>query len=683
MSKPHKAVSPLAGGLKGNTKDASIMPIAQKIGNHIEARRLHALGFKLCELQPMSKKPVGEAWQSNPVSAIKNSASGYGVILVKSGLCSIDPDNVEPARVGLARCGFDLEELMTAGVRTTSTRPGSGGRSTFKAPEGVGRVVISSATHGTILELRAGQSNLQDCLPGTAYLDKDGNGPYEQHYAGSKTMDEAPDLPVKFLEWWRRMDSDLDYCNEQKLLFGGPDAVLSISGKRGKLALASPVRTHYNAAHEVIDILARHAYVSADNERWAPPTASGAPCVRAIPGKDGLWRSDHASDALHGTFDAWMAHCVLDHAGDVAAAELAFQPARDAAILSDFDVVGPSTKKPMRFKFVKMSEFKLRRPVSWLIRRVFPRAEIGAVFGETGSGKSFFVIDLVLAIARGQEWNGYKVTQGNVAYVVAEGAGSFHLRTDAYAKHHGVDVNELPFYVLDAAPNMLNDAAVDDLLAALAEHADLKVVVFDTLAQVTAGANENSGEDMGRALAAAKRISKATGAVVLIVAHTGKDASRGIRGWSGIKAALDFEIYIEKSGELRAATITKMKDGDGEGIAFPFKLESVALGVDDEGFDVASCVVNVSGELAKKGAGAKRLTAGRDDVALATVVSLRDFGGAVTLDQWKSNALPQMVVKPGKADNRVRDFTRAVDALTLGGYVSVVANQVQVLRAAP
>jgi KaiC/GvpD/RAD55 family RecA-like ATPase len=496
-------------------------------------------------------------------------------------------------------------------------------------------------------------------------------------------MDEAPGLPAKFLEWWTRMDSDLEFKREQQSLFGGPDAVLSISGKGGKLALASPMRRHYNAAHEVVDILVRHAYVSADNERWAPPTATGSPCVRSIPDRNGLWQSDHASDPLHGTFDAWLAHCVLDHGGEVAAAELAYKPVLDADILSDFNVVGPSTKKPMRYRFVKMSEFKLHRPMSWLIRRVFPRAEIGAVFGETGSGKSFFVIDLVLAIARGQEWNGYKVTQGNVAYVVAEGAGSFHLRTDAYAKHHGVDVDELPFYVLGDAPNMLDDAAVGELLAALAEHADLKVVVLDTLAQVTSGANENSGEDMGRALAAAKRISKATGAVVLIVAHTGKDASRGIRGWSGIKAALDFEICIEKSGELRAATITKVKDGDGEGIAFPFKLESVSLGVDDEGFDVASCVVNVSGELAKKGAGAKRLTAGRDDVALATVVSLRDFGGAVTLDQWKSNALTQMVVKPGKADNRVRDFTRAVDALTLGGYVSVVANQVQVLRAAP
>ncbi|NMM15375.1 MAG: AAA family ATPase [Rhodoferax sp.] len=677
-----KAVVPTTAN--PNSSTALIMPTAEKIGNHTEARRLHALGFKLCRLEPMSKKPVGDGWQTNPVRDIEDGAYGYGAILAKNNLCSIDPDNVEPARVGLSRCGFDLDELMAAGVRTTSTRPGSGGRSTFKAPQGVGRVVFSSATHGTILELRAGQSNLQDCLPGTVYRTKDGGGPYEQHYAGSRTLDAAPALPARFLAWWQRVDSDLDFCREQQLLFCGLDAMQSIS-KGSKLAFTSGMRRDYNAAHDVTDILERHAYTTADGERWAPSSATGAPCVRAIPGKDGLWQSDHASDPLHGTFDAWIASVVLDHSGDMAAAERAYGPARDAAIADDFEVVGPSTKKPRRFKFIKMSEFKKRSPMSWLIKRVFPKAEIGAVFGESGAGKSFFVLDLVLAIARGADWNGHKVTQGNVAYVVAEGASGFSSRTDAYASHYGMDMDALPFRALADAPNVLDRGDVDELLAALGDLPDLKVVVLDTLAQVTPGANENSAEDMGRALAAAKHISRTTGATVLIVAHAGKDTSRGLRGWSGIKAALDFEINVERTGDFRSATITKMKDGDGEGIAFPFRLENVQLGVDDEGNPTASCVVNVSGQLAKKVAGSKRLTIGRDDVALAAAVSLRDLtgGSTVTLDQWKVSATAGMVAKPGKADNRVRDFSRAVEVLTAGGYISMVGNRVEVLRDAP
>jgi len=310
---------------------------------HSEAKRLLAKGFKLCELHHMSKRPVGDGWQLNPVKAVDDDASGYGLPLAINGLCSIDPDNVEPAREGLARCGFDLEELMNAGVRTSSTRPGSGGRSTFKAPPGLGRVVFSSKRHGTILELRSGQSNLQDCLPGTTYKGKDGDGPYIQEYANDKTLDEAPELPIKFLAWWRRMDDDIEFKREQQALLSGQDAVLSVSGGAEggdiKLAFASGYRTEYNATHDVEDILARHGYTQGENGRWAPSTATGAPCVRVIPGKTDLWQSDHASDPLCGTFDAWTAHVMLDHDGNLAKAEKAYEPEHHAMVADEFDIL--------------------------------------------------------------------------------------------------------------------------------------------------------------------------------------------------------------------------------------------------------------------------------------------------------------------------------------------------------
>lgn len=290
-----------------------------------EARRLLGLGFKLCKLMPMHKRPEGDGWQLKPIVHIDGMATGYGALLAKNALCSIDPDNVLPAREGLRRCGFDLDELMDAGVRTSSTRPGSGGRSTFRAPAGLGRVVFSSREHGTILELRAGQANLQDCLPGTVYMsyknDEPIAGPYSQQYANGKTLDQAPELPAAFRAWWERMDTDLIYKREQQALFCGDGAFLDVSGKGQKLAFASSWRREFNARHGVEEIIERHGYTKGGNERWAPPTATGAASVRLIPGKDSLWQSDHGSDPLLGTFDAWTAFVVLDHQGDQAAAE--------------------------------------------------------------------------------------------------------------------------------------------------------------------------------------------------------------------------------------------------------------------------------------------------------------------------------------------------------------------------
>jgi Bifunctional DNA primase/polymerase, N-terminal len=151
--------------------DSTNLAIAQVLNvadhRHAEAARLLSAGLKLCALHQLSKRPVGESWQVHPVTEVLESVGGYGVLLAANNLCSIDPDNEDAARAGLLRCGFDLEEIMAAGVRTSSTRPGSGGRSTFKAPPGARWIKFSDKKQGTLLELRAESSNLQDCLPGT------------------------------------------------------------------------------------------------------------------------------------------------------------------------------------------------------------------------------------------------------------------------------------------------------------------------------------------------------------------------------------------------------------------------------------------------------------------------------------------------------------------------------------
>lgn len=134
------------------------------------------------------------------------------------------------------------------------------------------------------------------------------------------------------------------------------------------------------------------------------------------------------------------------------------------------------------------------------------------------------------------------------------------------------------------------------------------VIVIDTMAAVTAGSNENSGEDMGKLLAHCKWIHKETGALVLLIAHSGKDSSRGIRGWSGTKAALDAEIEITRNGDYRTATVTKLKDSE-DGASYPFKLKTVDLGLDADGVMVTSCVVeHVEAQAEVQGTGRQKPT---------------------------------------------------------------------------
>jgi hypothetical protein len=76
---------------------------------------------------------------------------------------------------------------------------------------------------------------------------------------------------------------------------------------------------------------------------------------------------------------------------------------------------------------------------------------------------------------------------------------------------------------------------------------------------------------------------------VAAVHHCGKEASRGARGSSALKAAADVEIFVEGSKDRRTATVTKSKDGE-DGISLAFRLDSVEIGPDME---ASSCVVEV------------------------------------------------------------------------------------------
>lgn len=305
-----------------------------------EALRLHTAGLKLCELYHNSKRPVGDGWNTHAVASVRQDAGGYGLMLAKNDMCSVDVDYESLCRAGLARCGFDLERIRGLGVHTSSTRPGSGGRVTFRVP--VGAILrwlkFSSKTHGTILELRAESPNLQDTLPGTVYHSQDGSGPWAQDYAAGClwTLDCAPELPDDLLAWWQRMSTDVDYLREQQALLVGQDVQLAISSGGGSLAFTSPYRVPYNSEHRVPEILERNDYTLHRNGRYAPKTATGSAAVRAIPGRDDLWQSDHASDPLFGTFDAWTAHVVLDCGGDLLRAEADAETSREVAAVDGF-----------------------------------------------------------------------------------------------------------------------------------------------------------------------------------------------------------------------------------------------------------------------------------------------------------------------------------------------------------
>lgn len=263
--------------------------------------------------------------------------------------------------------------------------------------------------------------------------------------------------------------------------------------------------------------------------------------------------------------------------------------ASEGVVSRDLSPQGKKAKKA-RFQFEKAGQFMSRPAPKWLIKGFLPKAALAMVYGASGSGKTFFAMDAALCVARGVAWRGVPVTQGGVAYVVAEGQGGFRDRLQAYAHQMDVDLDALPLHILGDAPDLSRKAEVDELGAELVKLGPLSVIVMDTYARVMGNANENEAQDVNKIVRNCELLHGLTGALILLIHHTGKDTGSGARGSSALRAAVDAEIEVLRTRNYRAAKVTKMKDGQDEA-EFKFKLNTVAIGLDEDDEELTSCVV--------------------------------------------------------------------------------------------
>jgi hypothetical protein len=157
----------------------------------------------------------------------------------------------------------------------------------------------------------------------------------------------------------------------------------------------------------------------------------------------------------------------------------------------------------------------------------------------------------------------------------------------------------MPFAAISSPIDLCSsDADVVRLVAAI-RSADLgmpvAMIIIDTLSRVLAGGNENAPDDMGALVRNLDRLRDETGAAIAIVHHSGKDAARGARGHSLLRAATDTEIEVmrDEGSKLSTARVTKQRDYATEG-SFTFKLRLVELDLDEDGDPITSCVLEES-----------------------------------------------------------------------------------------
>ena len=338
------------------------------------------------------------------------------------------------------------------------------------------------------------------------------------------------------------------------------------------------------------DRLARHGIVATTNnggaKNWKPELNKWfeGRNVVILPDNDDAGRA-HADTVVANIFDGAAAVKVVELSGlgdkgdvvDYLAGgrdiEDLLSEVKAAPVLGEAPVVeavadNDNAGEPERdyYDFVDEDYLISMPPVSWAVgdgdSGLITAHGLSMIYGAPGSGKSFITLDMALCQAHGIEWQGMPTKQGDVLYIAGEGVGGLGKRVKAWKMSHGLGASG-HFHMLPLAVNFRDQADIEKLMYSI-ERLDRQwtCIYVDTLARALLGADENSAQEAGLAIAAADALKRMFDCAVVFVHHSGKNSDRQARGSSAILGAVDASIAVVKDENIVTMRIEKQKDAE-------------------------------------------------------------------------------------------------------------------------
>lgn len=195
-------------------------------------------------------------------------------------------------------------------------------------------------------------------------------------------------------------------------------------------------------------------------------------------------------------------------------------------------------------KMAALSAFDGMPTPGYIIDGLLEDRGLLSIVGDSGVGKSAVVLDMAGCIVTGRPWHGREVRKQNVLYIAGEGVAGAKTRLDEWiATHDDADSLRDNLYIMPEP--QLFGASVDHwaALAYRVRQLDIGLVIFDTLARMSSGLDENSATDMNKALQTWDRLRRTAKVTVLYVHHTTRGTNHA-RGSTALKGAVDSELLV-------------------------------------------------------------------------------------------------------------------------------------------
>lgn len=178
-------------------------------------------------------------------------------------------------------------------------------------------------------------------------------------------------------------------------------------------------------------------------------------------------------------------------------------------------------------------------------RMIYPGIHI--LSGDPKIGKSWMMLDMCLAVAKGEDFLGRKTEQGQVVYMALEDT-FVSLQSRMYELTD--EPSENLFFTLLA--NSIGSGLEEDLQECKKMFPDLKMIVIDTLQKIRNNIDTKYGADY-QELSILKSIADHLGVAIVLVHHNRKardsNPNNLISGTNGIAGCADGLLVFTRNGE--------------------------------------------------------------------------------------------------------------------------------------
>ena len=225
-----------------------------------------------------------------------------------------------------------------------------------------------------------------------------------------------------------------------------------------------------------------------------------------------------------------------------------------------------------------------------IVEDMLPAQGLAMVYGQSGSGKTFWMLDLSFHIHNGLKWRDKDVKQGDVMYVAAEAGRGIKKRIQAVRKLN--PEWRVPF-IADVAPDLGSLTSVRAVRDAARVAGNPAVIVVDTMSASFEG-DDSSQQDVAKMMRNLKVLAVDLQCLVVFVHHATKEGGSH-RGsgvfYNDVDAVL--EIVSEGEGAARKQWARQLKHREGEaGKSYSFSLAvSEPLTFKANGKPVTSCTI--------------------------------------------------------------------------------------------